>query len=98
MAGIFGGTVLIPAFVQDAGMRQYVASIDHFATVARSMNVDVELQNHPLYDNIADKVAAVRSGRRGNDNPFIVGKDSYQRFLAVQGACARAQVARRATS
>lgn len=97
-AGIFGGTVLIPAFVQDAGMRQYVSSIDHFAAVARSMTVDVELQNHPLYDNIAAKVAGVRGGRRGGNNPFIVGTDSYQRFLAVQGACARAQLARRAAS
>ena len=77
-------------------MQQYVASIERFAAAARSMNVDVELQNHPLYDNIAEKIAGVRSGRRDANNPFVVGADSYQRFLSVQAACARAQLARRA--
>ena len=95
-AGIFGGTVLIPGFIQDAAMQQYVASIERFAAAARSMNVDVELQNHPLYDNIAEKIAGVRSGRRDANNPFVVGADSYQRFLSVQAACAKAQLARRA--
>lgn len=95
-AALFGGTILIPGRISDASLQEYLRSIERFGTVARTMNVDVEIQNHPLYDNIAEKVMAVRAGRRGADHPFVVGTDGYQRFLTVQSACMRAQIARRA--
>jgi metallo-beta-lactamase class B len=95
MAALYGGTILLPERISTPNLQVYVNSLDHFAQVARMMNVDVELQNHPLYDHIADKVAGVRAGKRGASNPFIVGKEGYQRFLTVKSECIRAQLARR---
>ena len=94
-AALYGGTILLPERISTPNLQVYVKSLDHFAQVTRMMNVDVELQNHPLYDNIAAKVAGVRAGRRGKDNPFVVGKDAYQRFLTVKSECISAQLARR---
>ena len=96
VAALFGGTILIPGRITDASLQEYLRSIAHFADVARRMNADVEIQNHPLYDNIEEKVAGVRAGKRGSSNPFIVGRDAYQRFLTVQSECMKAQIARRA--
>ena len=96
VAALFGGTILIPGRIADASLQEYVRSIAHFADVAKRMNADVEIQNHPLYDNIAEKVAGVRAGKKGAANPFIVGRDAYQRFLTVQSECMKAQIARRA--
>jgi metallo-beta-lactamase class B len=96
VAALFGGTILIPGRITDASLQEYLRSIAHFADVAKRMNADVEIQNHPLYDNIAEKVAGVRAGKKGAANPFIVGRDAYQRFLIVQSECMKAQIARRA--
>lgn len=96
MAALFGGTILIPGRITDASLQEYLRSIAHFADVTKRMNADVEIQNHPLYDNIAEKVAAVRAGKKGAANPFVVGRDAYQRFLTVQSECMKAQIARRA--
>jgi metallo-beta-lactamase class B len=81
VAAMFGGTILIPGRIADASLQEYLRSIDHFADVTKRMNADVEIQNHPLYDNIAAKVDGVRAGKKGAANPFVVGKDAYQRFL-----------------
>ena len=96
VAALFGGTILIPGRISDASLQEYLRSIAHFAEVTKRMNADVEIQNHPLYDNIQEKVAAVRAGKNGAANPFVVGRDAYQRFLTVQAECMKAQIARRA--
>ena len=62
-AGLFGGSVLIPGFIAEEGLRQYARSVDHWASVTRAMNVDVEIQNHPLYDAFAPKLARLPQRR-----------------------------------
>ena len=93
-----GGTILIPGRIPDAGLQQYVRSIEHFGEVARRMNVDVELQNHPLYDGFDTKLARLKARRAGQPHPFVVGQQSYQRFLTVMSECTQAQMERRKTS
>lgn len=61
-AGLFGGSVLIPTKIPDEALQQYVASVEHFGEVARARGVDVELQNHPIYDGAEKGRAAVRRG------------------------------------
>lgn len=95
MAGLFGGTILIPTRIPDAGMQDYIRSVEHFAEVTRTMNVDVELQNHPLYDGLEAKLQRLTTRRAGDPHPFVVGRDSYQGFLTVMAECARAQLERR---
>jgi metallo-beta-lactamase class B len=95
-AGLFGGSVLIPTRIPDEGLRQYVASIEHWADVTRTMNVDVEIQNHPMYDGFTAKLQRLKLRTPGQPHPFVVGRDSYQRFLEVMGGCTNIQLARRA--
>jgi metallo-beta-lactamase class B len=95
-AGLFGGTILITSRISDEGLQQYLASIEHFAAVTREMGVDVEIQNHPIVDNMTDKLTQLKSRSVGDAHPFVVGGDAYQDFLGVISECTQAEVARRA--
>ena len=95
VAGLFGGSILIPGRIPDEGLLQYIRSVEHFADVARKMNVEVELQNHPLYDGLEGKLERLKTRQSGQAHPFVVGQASYQRFLTVMTECTRAQIERR---
>jgi metallo-beta-lactamase class B len=94
-AALFGGSILLVARITDAGLRQYVESVRRFGDVTRRLGVDVEIQNHPLYDGFTTKLDALARRRAGDAHPFVVGSDAYQRFLTVMAECANAQLARR---
>jgi metallo-beta-lactamase class B len=96
IAGLYGGTVLLTRILKDEQLQQYLKSLDHYKEVARKMKVDVEIQNHPLYDGMPDKLAALKDRKAGSPNPFVVGPASYAKFLDVQSECMKAALARRA--
>jgi metallo-beta-lactamase class B len=76
-------------------LRQYVESLERFAAVTRRLGVDVEIQNHPLYDGFPAKLEQLAARKAGESHPFVVGTDAYQRFLSVMKECTNAQLARR---
>jgi metallo-beta-lactamase class B len=94
-AALFGGSILLFARISDDGLRQYVQSLERFGAEARRRGVDVEIQNHPLYDGFDTKLERLASRKAGDAHPFVVGADAYQRFLTVMSECANAQLARR---
>jgi metallo-beta-lactamase class B len=94
-AGLFGGSILLSSRISDEGLRQYIESLERFAAVTARLGVDVEIQNHPLYDGFDAKLARLARRGAGDDHPFVVGRDGYQRFLTVMRECANAQLARR---
>lgn len=94
-AGLFGGSVLIPGFLPSEGLAQYIKSVEHWAVVTAAHNVDVEIQNHPLYDGMLGRLERLRSRQPGQPHPFVVGRDAYQRFTRVMADCIRVQLARR---
>jgi metallo-beta-lactamase class B len=96
MAGLFGGTILITSRISDDGLQQYLASLEHYAVVAREMGVDVEIQNHPIIDDTTTKLLRLNSRAAEDAHPFVVGTDAYQDFLGIISECTRAEVARRA--
>jgi metallo-beta-lactamase class B len=95
LAALFGGTVLTPGPVTTPNLELYIRSIDHFKEMTKQAKVDAELQNHPLYDGLEDKLAKLRDRKPSAPNPFIVGQANYAKFLDVMSECARAQLARR---
>jgi metallo-beta-lactamase class B len=95
IAGLFGGSILTPGRISDDGLRQYIASVEHWAEATRRMKVDVEIQNHPMYDSFLTKLERLKNRKPGDANPFVVGSDSYQRFVSVMAGCTKAQLARR---
>jgi metallo-beta-lactamase class B len=94
-AALFGGSILLVNRIPSEGLTQYVQSLERFAAVASRLGVDVELQNHPLYDGFESKLARLAARGSSGAHPFVVGRDAYQRFLTVMSACTSAQLARR---
>lgn len=95
IAGIFGGSILTPGRLTNEGLQQYIMSVQHWADATRRMNVDVEIQNHPMYDGFLPKLDRLKQRKPGTPNPFVVGRDSYQRFVSVMSGCTTAQFMRR---
>lgn len=94
-AALFGGSILLSERISDEGLRQYVQSVEHFAAVTRELGVDVEIQNHPIYDGFTTKLDRLAERGANDPHPFVVGADAYQRFLSVMAECGKAQLARR---
>jgi metallo-beta-lactamase class B len=92
IAGLYGGTVLIPRMAWN--LDEYLSSLNHWAEMTRKMKVDTELQNHPLMDGIDERLAKIQARKAGEPNPFVVGQASYQRFVNVISECTKAQLVR----
>jgi metallo-beta-lactamase class B len=92
IAGLYGGTVLIPRMAWN--LEEYLSSLDHWAQMTRQMKVDTELQNHPLMDGIDERLAKIQARKPGDPNPFVVGQAAYQRFVSVISECTKAQMVR----
>jgi len=95
VAGLFGGTILTADRITTPGLQQYVQSIDHYLEVARRMKVDVEVQNHAIFDGMPGKLAALKARNAGVPHPFLVTTDRYARFWSVISECIQAEIARR---
>ena len=96
MAGLFGGTML-SSFVRSGTpeIRQYLDSISHYLDVAKRMNVEVEIQNHPLFDDTPARLAKLETRKSGEPHPFAMGNDRYMRFWNIISECMQAEIARR---
>jgi metallo-beta-lactamase class B len=69
----------------------YYNSVGKFAGIAKARNVDVQMANHPNFDNAFPKMAALKARRAGQPHPFVVGGEVQQRIFDVQQECALAQ-------
>jgi metallo-beta-lactamase class B len=96
IAGLFGGTMLTAARPTIEEINQYLTAIAHFRNEAVKAGVEVELQNHPLMDDLPGRLAQLRAGGVNGANPFVVGRENYPRFLDVMSECMQAQLGRRA--
>jgi glyoxylase-like metal-dependent hydrolase (beta-lactamase superfamily II) len=95
VTGLYGGTILTPGPISDEGLATYVKSVEHFQTEAKKAGVEVVLQNHPLMLPMAAWTDKLQTAKKGDANPFVVGKANYQKFLDVLHACSEINVARR---
>jgi metallo-beta-lactamase class B len=94
-AGLFGGTVLTTGILATDALKQYTQSIGHYLETAKRMNVDVELQNHPIFDGMPDKLAKLKSAKASDPNPFVIGNDRYLKMWNIVSECIQAEIARR---
>jgi metallo-beta-lactamase class B len=94
-AGLFGGTVLTTGILTTDALKQYIQSIGHYLDVAKRMNVDVELQNHPIFDGMPDKLAKLKGATASDPNPFVIGNDRYLKMWNIVSECIQAEIARR---
>ena len=96
VAALFGGTILLSGRISDEGLEQYIESLERFGSIATQMGVDVEIQNHPLFDGMPGKLSRLAERRTGDPHPFVLANGSYERFTGVITNCMRAELARRA--
>ena len=95
IAGLFGGTILTADRITTEGLKQYVQSIDHYLDAAKRLKVDVEVQNHPIFDQMPEKLVALKARKAGEAHPFIVSIDRYVKFWNIVSECIQAEIARR---
>jgi metallo-beta-lactamase class B len=95
VAGLFGGTVLAAGYTPMPGLLQYVDSIAHYIEIATRMGVDVEIQNHPIFDDTPRRLAALAARRPGEPHPFVMGAERYQRLWGIVSECMQADVIRK---
>jgi metallo-beta-lactamase class B len=74
----------------EANYTTYANSVDKFAAVAKAKGADVQLGNHPNFDDSLNKMAKLTARTSGQPHPFVVGADGVQRILTVQRECALA--------
>ena len=95
IAGLFGGTILTADRISTPGLKQYILSIDHYLEIATKMKVDVEVQNHAIFDGMPDKLAKLKVRKPGDPHPFVVDPNRYAKFWTVISECIQAEIARR---
>jgi metallo-beta-lactamase class B len=95
MAGLFGSSILRNDRLTTDNLAQELSSWEKWARATRAAKVDVELQNHPLFDGMPDKLKAIRTRAPGQSNPFVVGQGAYQRFAGTVAECLKADIARK---
>jgi len=88
MVGMVGGGFIAQGPASQVS--EFIDSLEHFEQWTKMMKVDVEIQNHPVFDGFADKLAALRARKPGEPNPFVVGQENYTRFLDLMIECAKA--------
>ena len=95
MVGLFGGTILTSNIITTDGLKQYVQSIAHYLDIAKKMKVEVEVQNHPIFDGMPDKLAKLKTMKAKDPSPFVVGTDRYLKMWNIVSECMQAEIARR---
>jgi metallo-beta-lactamase class B len=92
VAGMVGGGFIAQGPASQVS--EFIDSLQHFEEWTKKMKVDVEIQNHPVFDGFADKLTALRARKPGEPNPFVVGEANYTRFVDLMIECARATMYR----
>ena len=94
-AGLFGGTIQDQPRISNEGLNQYLRSIDHYLQIAKAMNVDVEIQNHALFDDTPRRLEKLATRKPGEPNPFLMPTETYVKLWSLVSECIRAEIAKR---
>ena len=95
VVALFGGSWLTPGLLNDDAMQTFIASVAHFKEATMKAGVDAWLQNHPLMVPYQEWLTRLASRGRTDSNPFVVGRNDYQQFVAVMDGCSQVALARR---
>ena len=68
----------------------YANSARKMRDVAAKAGADIVLSNHPQYDNSTTRLPMMAKRTAGQPNPYVIGKESVDRFLTVAEECAKA--------
>ena len=94
IAGLYGGTVLVPRIAWN--LDEYQKSLVKWSQAAKKANVTVQLQNHPHMLNFPEKLDQLKSRKPGEPSPFVVSNAAYVRYFQMIAECTAAQKQRSA--
>ncbi|MDU7337273.1 MAG: MBL fold metallo-hydrolase [Clostridium sp.] len=80
MAALWGGTT--PPRTKPE-VKQYLASLEYFMSVAEFHNVDVALSNHTAVDNGLERIAYSKKRMSYMPNIYIIGKNGFRNYCKV---------------
>ena len=72
----------------------YSKSAERFRKIVADGGADALISNHTNYDGSKKKLPALEKRKPGDPNPYVIGKDSVQRYLTVADECAKAGLLR----
>jgi metallo-beta-lactamase class B len=85
----WGGTA-ISVRTPIAMLEAYVKSAERFRDVAVGAGADVIITNHTVFDSTLAKLDALQKRKPGDPNPYVVGKETVNRYLTVAEECGKA--------
>jgi metallo-beta-lactamase class B len=71
-------------------LQLYSDTTEKYRDVMKKEKADVLLSNHVSYDSAVAKMGTLKERKPNQENPFVVGEDTIDRFLTVLGECALA--------
>ena len=72
----------------------YSHSAERFRDIVAEAGADALISNHTNYDGSKTKLPALAKRKPGDPHPYVIGKDSVQRYLTVADECAKAGLLR----
>lgn len=89
--GFFGGLGM-PSAAERRSI--IIKSFRRWRPIAAAAGVDTLIANHQGQDHAVDFLEVIRIRHPGDPNPFVYGKDKYQRYFQVQEECTQVNLAR----
>jgi len=71
----------------------YSNSARRFKEITAQAGADVLISNHTIFDGSKIKIPALAQRKPGDPNPYVIGKESVQRYLTTVDECAQAGLA-----
>ena len=72
----------------------YIASAQRFRDIVARAGADVLIANHTNFDGTKTKLPRLANRKPGDPHPYVIGRESVQRYLTVAEQCAMAGLAR----
>jgi metallo-beta-lactamase class B len=72
----------------------YIASAQRFRDIVAKAGADVLIANHTNFDGTKTKLPRLATRKPGDSHPYVIGRESVQRYLTVAEQCAMAGLAR----
>ena len=91
LAAEWGGTALSVA-TPIPMIEAYIKSAQRFRDLAAGAGADVIITNHTAFDNALSKLEGEKNRKPGDPNPYIIGKQTVQRYLTVAEECGKAML------
>lgn len=89
--GFFGG---MGSPYTEINRDKIIASYERWRKITAAAGVDTLITNHQGEDQSVEKIEFLRIRHPDDPNPFVIGKDAYQRYFEIQAECERADLAR----